>query len=61
MKSPYAGYLLYSKWDLICVFLYVFQWAVHDMEQQCVPLAGSPGKCWFTKRREVQYIYFSYL
>jgi hypothetical protein len=23
---------------------------------QCVPLAGSPGKCWFTKRTKVQYI-----
>jgi hypothetical protein len=23
---------------------------------QCVPLAGSPGKCWFTKITKVQYI-----
>jgi hypothetical protein len=23
---------------------------------QCVPLAGSPGKCWFTKRTKGQYI-----
>jgi hypothetical protein len=23
---------------------------------QCVPLAGSPGKCWFTERTKVQYI-----
>jgi hypothetical protein len=28
---------------------------------QCVPLAGSPGKCWFTKRTKVQYICISYL
>jgi hypothetical protein len=28
---------------------------------QCVPLAGSPGKCWFTKRTKVQYICMSYL
>jgi hypothetical protein len=23
---------------------------------QCVPLAGSPGKCWFTKRTKVHVI-----
>jgi hypothetical protein len=28
---------------------------------QCVPLAGSPGKWWFTKRTKVQYICMSYL
>jgi hypothetical protein len=28
---------------------------------QCIPLAGSPGKCWFTKRTKVQYICMSYL
>jgi hypothetical protein len=28
---------------------------------QCVPLAGSPGKCWFTKGTKVQYICMSYL
>jgi hypothetical protein len=28
---------------------------------QCVPLTGSPGKCWFTKRTKVQYICKSYL
>jgi hypothetical protein len=28
---------------------------------QCVPLEGSPGKCWFTKRTKVQYICMSYL
>jgi hypothetical protein len=28
---------------------------------QCVPLAGRPGKCWFTKRTKVQYICMSYL
>jgi hypothetical protein len=28
---------------------------------QCVPLAGSPRKCWFTKRTKVQYICISYL
>jgi hypothetical protein len=26
---------------------------------QCVPLAGSPGKCWFTKRKKVRYLFMS--
>jgi hypothetical protein len=28
---------------------------------QCVPLVGSPWKCWFTQRTKVQYICMSYL
>jgi hypothetical protein len=28
---------------------------------QCVPLDGSPRKCWCTKRTKVQYICMSYL
>jgi hypothetical protein len=28
---------------------------------QCVSLAGSPGKCWFTKGTKVQYTCMSYL
>jgi hypothetical protein len=28
---------------------------------QWVPLASSPGKCWFTKRTKVQYICMPYL
>jgi hypothetical protein len=37
---------------------------LHSYKQiiiQCVSLAGSPGKCWFTKRTKVQYICMSCL
>jgi hypothetical protein len=33
----------------------------HTVIIQCVPLAGSPGKYWFTKRTKVEYICMSYL
>jgi hypothetical protein len=37
---------------LLLIYFLTLSWSI----VQCVPLAGSPGKCWFTKRTKVQYI-----
>jgi hypothetical protein len=67
-------YIIYSyllTWSylflhiVLCIYSYTYLFALICyclwIYIQCVPLAGSPGKFWFTKGTKVQYIWMSCL